>query len=151
VHHYSLAACVLCSFDPNELILPGELRFQKPAVDSIRMGFSQASFDLNPYRLFTHEDVQRRYGVRVVFDPWEASTGVSILFTCEPVSMWRQELHSVPICIQQEHLNLHLKDVRRLVVAGKDGSAARFDVKHGFNAQEVLVSYVSRRLERRRV
>ncbi len=107
-----------------ELILPCELRFQKRAPDFVRLGFSRPfSSDPNRGRMFTYEDVQRQYGVRVVFDP-RASTGVSIVSTREPVGAWRDELRSFVQPRSQGRVNRHLEGVNPREVEDEDGRPA---------------------------
>ncbi len=107
-----------------ELILPGELRFQKRATDFVRSGFSRPSLsDPDRGRVFTYEDVQRRYAIRVVFDR-RAGTGVSIVSTREPVGAWRDELRSFAQPLSLGRLNRHLEGVNPRAVVGEDGRVA---------------------------
>jgi hypothetical protein len=106
------------------LILPGELRFEKRVVDFVRSGFSRPSlFSRDPSRVLTYEDVQQRYGVRVVFDR-RAGTGVSIVSTREPVGAWLDELRSFGQPLSLRRLNRHLEGVNPRAVVGEDGRLA---------------------------
>jgi len=106
------------------LILPGELRFEKRAVDFVRAGFSRPFLsDPDPSRVLTYEDVQQRYGVRVVFDS-RAGTGVSIVSTREPVDAWLDELRSFGQHLSLRRFNRLLEGVKPRAVVGEDGRLA---------------------------
>ncbi len=110
-------------FEPEQLIMPNELRFQKTKQDFVQTGIARLPSDRNHDEMFTYEEVQRRYGVRVVYDPLNEDTGVSVISTREPVSMWRQMLFNFAPPLYLEILNRHLEDVRPLLVVDKDGEA----------------------------
>jgi hypothetical protein len=103
------------------LILSSELRFQKPAVDFVGTGLSRLPGDRYHDKLFTYEDVQDRYGLRVVFDPQNSSTGVFLISMREPVSMWREKPSAFAGPLYRDFVNRQLEGVRPLLVAGEDG------------------------------
>jgi hypothetical protein len=106
------------------LILPGELRFQKRATDFLRSGFSRRfSSRPNEPRVFTYEEVQRRYGIRVVSNP-QTATGVSIISTREPLTAWRDELRSFAQPRSPERVNRHLVGVNPREVVGNGGASS---------------------------
>jgi hypothetical protein len=107
--------------EPRELILPRELRFRRPDVDFVRTGFSRSAYYERGDETFAYEDVRRRYGIRVVFDPEGSDTGVVVLPTREPVSMWHMLISFVDYS-RAGSLNRGLGAVSPLLVAGEDGS-----------------------------
>ena len=110
--------------EPVELIVPGELRFQKRVRHYAQTGSSQLPSDDDYGAMFTYEDVRRRYGVYAVFDPQNADRGVSLVSTREPVSVWREEFSAFTSSLYQDFLNANLEDVRPLLVTDKNGRAA---------------------------
>jgi hypothetical protein len=110
--------------EPDELILPCELRFRRRAADFVRTGRSRRFLDRDAGRTYTYEEVRRRYGLRVVYDPQNEVTGVSIISTREPVSMWRQRLHNLAEPPHESYLNVKLEDVSPLLVSRADGEDA---------------------------
>jgi hypothetical protein len=71
--------------------------------------------------MFAYEDVRRRYGVRVVFDPEGSATGVTVLPTREPVSMWHRLISFVDYS-RLGYINRELEGVSPLLVAGEGES-----------------------------
>jgi hypothetical protein len=106
--------------EPKELILPCELRFTRPPIDFVRTGFSRSAYYKRDNKTYTYEDVQSRYGIRVVFDPESSATGVVVLPTREPVSMW-QTLTGLGDHVSVSYLNRQLEEVRPRIVAGQEG------------------------------
>jgi hypothetical protein len=105
---------------PKELILPSELRFTRPDVDFVSTGFSRSAYYKRDNKNYTYEDVRSRYGIRVVFDPESSATGVVVLPTREPVSMW-QRLTGLGDHVSVSYPNRQLKEARPLLVDGEDG------------------------------
>src|SRR3954454_6132473 len=110
--------------EPEELILPCELRFRRRPADFVRRGYSRRFLDRDDGRTYTYEEVRRRYGLRVVYDPLNENTGVSIISTREPVSMWRERLHNLAGPVHESSLNFKLEEVSPLIVSGADGEGA---------------------------
>ena len=108
----------------DQLILPRELRFRRPSTDFVRTGFSRSVHYLRDESTFTHEDVRRRYGLRVVFDPRNEVTGVDLLATREPISMWRQGLTVLTGSTGERYLSQQLRHARPLFVADEQGRRA---------------------------
>ena len=86
-------------------------------------GFSRRTYSSESPHTFSYEDVLRRYGIRVVLDR-QASLGVSVISTREPVFMWRDELRSFAQPLSSKRLNRHLEGVRPRAVASEDGRPA---------------------------
>jgi len=108
--------------DRDQVILPRELRFQRPATDFVRTGFSRSAYHQRDERTFTYEDVRHRYGLRIVFDPQNLITGVVLVPTREPMSMWREYLAIFGGGrISEGVLNRQLDEVRLLHVADEVG------------------------------
>ena len=105
---------------PKELILPSELRFTRPPTDFVRTGSSRSSYFKRDKRIYSYEDVQSRYGIRVVFDPESSATGVTVLPTREPMNMW-QMFTGIGKYVSKEYLNRQLHEVSPLIVVGEDG------------------------------
>jgi hypothetical protein len=118
--------------EPEELVLPSELRFQRPPVDFLRTGFSRPAYYEYDNETFSYADVRRRYGVRVVFDPEGSATGVTVLPTREPVSVWHMLISFVDYS-RLGYINRELEEVSPLLVAGEDGS-----VKGGWACPSLL-------------
>jgi hypothetical protein len=125
------------------LVWPEELRFQKPAMDFSRAAFSWVLSDRNHDTVFTYEDAQDRYGVRVVFDPW-ADAGVSVVSTREPVRRWRDELSSFARDTSWEDLDRRLEGgIRPRAVPGKD----RREAENWYCASVLKAIYLMRYLD----
>ena len=93
-------------------------------MDLIGRGESRPLSEPNDSPVFTYEDVQHRYGVRVLLDR-RSGTGVSLISTREPVSMWRHGLGDFTgPNMAVGRLNRKLEDVRPLLVTDKDGRDA---------------------------
>ena len=107
--------------EPEELILPSELRFRRPDVDFVRTGFSRSAYYERGDETFAYEDVRGRYGIRVVFDPEGSDIGVVVLPTREPMSMWHMLISFVDYS-RVGYLNRRLEAVSPLLVAGENGS-----------------------------
>jgi hypothetical protein len=111
--------------DATVLLLPSELRFRRRITDFEVEGFSRPLPDFEPGRVFAYEEIQRQYGLRVVYDPGKLlTTSVFLLSTREPVNMWRRKLSVFARPPDQRVLNGHLEDVRPLLVFGDDGRPA---------------------------
>lgn len=108
--------------EPNTLILPSELRFQKQVGDFVQSGIAGRLFDSDRDRVFAYEDVQREYGVRILFDQ-RMPSGVSIISTREPVQTWRRELFRFAQP-GKDRINRNLADVSPRAVTDKDGRLA---------------------------
>jgi hypothetical protein len=110
--------------EPEELILPCELRFRRQAADFVRTGYSRRLLYPSPSRTFTYEEIRHRYGLRLVYDPQNANTGVSVISTREPVSVWRQRLRNLAEPPHENYLNVKLEGVSPMVVRRTDGEDA---------------------------
>lgn len=89
-----------------------------------RTGFSRAAYYLREDKTFTYEDVRHRYGIRVVFDPQNAPTGVALVSTREPMSMWWDGLTGFSGRPSTGYLNRQLEEVRPLLVDDEEGREA---------------------------
>jgi hypothetical protein len=125
------------------LVWPEELRFQKPALDFTPLAISWTLPELNHDEIFSYEDAQDRYGVRVVFDPW-ADAGVSLISTREPVRKWRDELRGFARDVSWEDLDRRLEGgIRPRAVPGKD----RREAEHWYCATLLKAIYLMRYLD----
>jgi hypothetical protein len=111
--------------NPDDLILPEELRFQRKA-QQFMSGFlaRPLSFGEHPKsRTASYEDVQREYGVRVLFDR-NVPAGASLMFTREPIHAWRSKLRGFAQDPTPGRLNANLEGVTPRIVVGDDGEPA---------------------------
>jgi hypothetical protein len=102
-----------------ELVLPEELRFERRRADFVR----SVSFRQDHDRVCTYDEIRHQFGVRFVFDP-QAATGVSIIFTREPISAWREELRGFAQPRSPERVNRHLVGVNPREVGGNGGASS---------------------------
>jgi hypothetical protein len=125
------------------LILPEELRFQKPALGFSRPGFSWELSESAHDRMYTYKDARNRYGVRVLFDR-RADAGVSLLSTREPVDGWKHELRGFARDTSWEDLDRRLEGgIRPRAVEGKD----RRQAEHWYCASLLKAIYLMRYLD----
>ncbi len=112
--------------DPKHLMLPEELSFRRKDRRSMSSLFFRPPVIGEPPKPQTasYEDVQREYGVRVVFNRSVGLGGVSLIFTREPVDAWRRELRWFAQAPSLSGLNRNLEGVSPHIAADADGRPA---------------------------
>lgn len=113
------------TLEPDLLLLPEELRFQRRAPHFMSSPFVRpiAFAGEEKPRTASYDDVRREHGVRVVFDR-RVLAGVSLISTREPVEAWRSELVKFTWGSSPGRLNENLEGVVPRIAAGADGRPA---------------------------
>jgi hypothetical protein len=111
-------------FRPDELVLPHDLHF--PSVSFTPFGLLPSAFESLSQEMFSWAEVKNLYGVCALLDEEVGMPFVSIIYTCEPLEFWYQELRAFrSLPNPPEYYNRKLADVRLQAVRDDDGRTAR--------------------------